>query len=272
MKNIYTIAIAIFLAANCCSQDKILSFGYAKNFVNKDSSNVAIAIDLNRIPGRSEATGSLYLVNVPLGGLPFNFYLKPTADVNLGSYTTSAANNISIGGPLGIAYLIPEGIPGNLYAALEIAPEIIAEKNLNQYLYYISPGLFLNYSYTDPGNNNIIDFGTGYKLAFGQRLQNVKTKTKNSYRKVLIPIGLSLSLWQTGGGFHRIKFTGVYKFNSVLKDDMTVNPRKDNSYTLLKLDFYIIRQLGINMTYNAGYEEPLFKKTNSLSFGITLAR
>lgn len=271
-KNIFLISLAL-VSLTAKAQDKILSIGYSKNFVNKDSSNFAIQFDLNRTTGKSENAGSFYLVNTPIKSTPFDFYLKPTADVNIGSYTTSAPNNISVGLPFGFAYEVPKFGKGLFTTSLEFSTDAVAEKSLQQYLYYFSPGVTVSYSYVDPENNNIIDIGVGTYFSNGKRLQNIKTKVKNTYQKVTIPLSVSMNLFKNiPKNFYRLKFTGIYKYSDIKKDDRLITPDRDKNFVLLKLDYFFIKQLGINITYNAGYEEPLFKKVNSLSFGITLAR
>ncbi|MDB5223384.1 MAG: hypothetical protein JWN83_2051 [Chitinophagaceae bacterium] len=254
-------------------QDRILSFGYSKNFIDKDSSNFAIQIDLNRIPGKTESAGSFYVVNTIVGKTPFGFYLKPTADINIGSYTTLAPNNISVGLPFGFSFDIPKFSPGLFSASLEFSPDFVGEKTFSQYLCYFSPGVVVNYSLVPHTTAEIIDIGAGIYKSYGKRMQSTKTKTTNKYQKITIPVAIGLSLFKnTAKNFHRLKFAGVYKYNHVQKDNTLITPNVFNSYVLLKLDYYFIKNLGVNFTFNSGREEPLFKRVKSLSFGITLAR
>ena len=273
MKYLFSIALMLGIFSICKSQDKILAIGYAKNFVNKDSSNVSFTVDLNRVPGKTESGGSYYIVNTAIGKTPLDFYLKPTADVNLGTYTTSAPNNISAGLPLGVSYEFNTNKNfGYLALSGEFSSDGVAEKKLDQYLYYFSPGIILNYTFYDTSKfQNLIDFAIGGYYSFGTRLQNVKTKIKNAYNKFYVPISLSMSLLKNKT-FYRIKLSSIYKYNYILNDDQIITPDKNRNFFLFKLDYYFIKQLGFNLTYNNGYEEPLFKKVHSLSFGITLAR
>lgn len=257
------------------AQDRIFAVGYTKNFVDNDSSNVSFSIDLNRMPGKSEGTGTFYLVNAPFFE-KINLFVKPTADVNLGSYTTLAANNVSIGLPVGFSRKLNQDNPnatwGTLWGSIEIGPDLIADKTFQNYLYYLSSGVTLNYSYTSE-KETIIDFGIGFKYGFGERLQSVETNTKNDYEKFIIPIGLAFNAFKSKDAtYHHLKLSGIYKYNHILKDDQTLFPNKNNSYIQVKLDYYFISQLGLNITYTSGYEEPLFKKVNSIALGITLAR
>jgi len=268
-----TISI-VLLSLPSISQDRIFAIGYTKNFVNSDSSNISFTIDLNRMPGKTEGAGTYFLVNIP-SFEKINFFVKPTADVNLGSYTTLAANNVAIGLPIGLSRLLsvnPNAKWGTLWASFEVGPDFIADKSFDNYLYYVSPGVILNYSHTSK-KETVIDFGIGFKYGFGERLQSVKTKERNSYKKYIIPIGLAFNTFKSkDDSYHHLKLSGIYKYNHILKDDPTISPDKDRSYLQFKLDYYFISQLGLNITYTSGYEEPLFKKVNSLAFGITLAR
>lgn len=269
------VIIVTLLSLPSISQDRIFAIGYTKNFVNSDSSNVSFTIDLNRMPGKSEGAGTFYLVNTPTFE-KINFFVKPTADVNLGSYTTLAANNVSIGLPIGLSRKLNKDNPnstwGTLWGSFEIGPDFIADKTFDNYLYYISPGVTLNYSYTST-KETVLDLGIGFKYGFGERLQSVKTKSKNTYNKYIIPIGLAFNAFKSkDDSYHHLKLSGIYKYNHIIKDDQTISPAKDRNYLQLKLDYYFISQLGLNITYTSGYEEPLFKKVNSIAFGITLAR
>lgn len=255
------------------SQDRIFSIGYAQNFINEDSSNFSFSIDLNRIPGKSEAGGNYLPVNEPVFE-EVNFFIKPTADVNLGSYTTLAANNVSVGFPIGLSRLLlnANSTVGVLWGSFEIGPDFIADKSFDNYLYYASPSVNLNYSFTSR-KQTVIDLGIGLKYGFGKRLQNVTTKVENSYRKYIIPVGIAINAIRSKDEtYHHIKFSGIYKFNYLLEDDSILFPKKGQVYTQLKFDYYFTGQIGINITYTAGYEEPLFKKVNSIAIGITLAR
>ncbi|SDF77902.1 hypothetical protein SAMN05421827_101516 [Pedobacter terrae] len=268
-------AIALLFSLPSMSQDRIFSIGYTKNFISSDSSNVSFTIDLNRIPGKSEGPGTFYLINIPALE-KLNFFVKPTADVNLGSYTTLTANNVSIGLPLGFSRKLNKDTPnttwGTLWGSFEIGPDFIADKTFNNYLYYLSPGFALNYSYTST-NETVVDFGVGFKYGFGKRLQSVETKATNSYGKYVIPIGLALNAFKAkDDSYHHLKLSGIYKYNHILKDELSIGTGKDKNYLQFKLDYYFMSQLGINVTYTSGYEEPLFKKVNSLAFGITFAR
>jgi hypothetical protein len=267
--------IILYLPIFGIAQDRIFSIGYTQNFVSKDSSNISFTVDLNRIPGKSEAGGGYFIVNAPLEQTKYNIFLKPTADINIGSYTTLAANNISIGLPFGFSRKInpdnPNSTSGVLWGSLELGPDFIADKTFDNYLYYFSPGLSLNYSHSSK-KETIIEIGLGFKYGFGERLQSVETEQKNSYTKYIIPLGVAINLLKSkDDSFHHIKFSGIYKYNYILKD-ASIFTKKSNIYSQLKLDYYFVSQFGINITYSAGYEEPLFKEVNSIAFGITFAR
>jgi hypothetical protein len=268
---IYITFFLIFLT-NSYAQDRIFSFGYTTNFVAKDSTNFSLTVDVNRMPGKSEAAGTYFLYN-QTAFEKVNFFIKPTADINLGTYTTLAANNVSVGLPIGISRLLntpnPDNTKGNILASIEIGPDFIADKSFNNYLYYISPGLTFNYIFQSK-KEFIFDLGFGIKYGIGQRVQTIEPKDNYTYNKYIVPIGIAISAFKSEKDFHYLKFGGIFKYNRVLEDQDNV--RKSNIYTQLKLDIFAVSQLAFNITYTAGYEEPLFKQVNSLAFGITLAR
>lgn len=272
MKQLF-LFLACFATVHSFAQDRIFSFGYAKNFVNDDSSNFTFQIDLNRIPGKTESGGSFFVVNTPFGSSNFGFYLKPTADVNIGSYTTLAPNNIQVGLPFGFAYDPEKFSPGIFTLSLEFSPDFVGEKTLDQYLYYLSSGVVLNYSLVPAESAEIIEVGLGVYRSFGTRMQNVKTKVTNTYEKTFVPVVLSLSLFKNKAkAFHRVKINTAYKHNLVTNDDPAATPHATNNYLSVKTDYFFTKNLGLNFTYQAGREEPLFKQVKSLSFGLTLAR
>lgn len=265
----------LFLSTFAKAQDRIVSFGYAFNIINSDSSNYAIQVDLNRIRGLSEAAGSYFLVNTPLPGnkFPLRFYLKPTADVNIGSGTSLLPNNISVGLPFGFAHKFKNTSNGTFFLAAELSPEFVGDKTLSQYLYYVSPGLVLNYGIVPDKKATNIDLSIGIYRAFGRRMHDVKTKVKNDYGKISVPVALSISLFKNNkDDFHYVKLTGVYKHNYIMEDNFTINPNKTNNFMNFKLDFFPIKKLGLNFSYSSGRDEPLFKQVKSFIAGFTFAR
>lgn len=266
------LSVLLLCSATAKGQDRIISFGYSKNFVSKDSSNFALQIDINRVPGKTETGGGYYIVNESFStDSDWGYYIKPTADVNVGTYTTSAPNNISIGLPIGISYDPPKFSRGLFIFSGELVPDLVADKSFQSYLYYLSAGLVAQYGLVPKGSGENIDITIAGYYSRGKRIQDVKGKIKNDFGKFTIPIILQLSLWRAKADFFRIKFAGTFKYNNLFKDDRLVT-QQHNNYWSMKLDFYIIKKLGLNITYNTGYEEPLFRKINALSFGITLAR
>jgi hypothetical protein len=272
MKNLFCLLLLCCTLGVYC-QDKLLAFGYTKNIINPDSSNIGISIDLNRVPGKVEKSGGYMLVNEEIGTSNSSFYVKPTADINVGSATTSLPNNISIGLPFGLTWYIPKFSKGLFNASIEFSSDIVADKSLDKYLYYFSPGLTLFYSFVAKKDNTTIDFGLGGYYSSGTRQQDIKTKVKNAYQKFSVPISLGISTFKNQvKDFFRVKISASYKYNDVFKDERLITPNNDNNYINLKLDYFFIKKLGLNFSFNSGYEEPLFKKVKSWSIGFTLAR
>ncbi|MGQ0740045.1 MAG: hypothetical protein ACT4OJ_13420 [Bacteroidota bacterium] len=253
------------------SQERIFSIAYAKNYIYPDSTNYTVQLDFNRNPSKSEAAGTYWLLNEAIGG-NFGVFIRPTADVNVGSGTTVAPNNISISLPAGIAY---DGtIKGDIFSfSVEVFPEIVSDKSLNNHLRYISKGLGAVYSHTSHSEQFVIDISSGLYWAHGTRLRDIKSKLKNKYGRFLFPVFLNSSILKSkDSSFYKIKLNAYYKYNNVFKDDPNIITDKTMNYFYARLDFYVIKNLGISIVYNNGNEEPLFKKVKSFSFGLTLAR
>ncbi len=88
------------------------------------------------MPAQSEKAGGYYFES-PVWG----YYLKPTLDINLGSSVTSAPNNISIGVPIGLVYDFSnreKRFPGIVSFYIEGSPEMVADQNMQNILYYFS--------------------------------------------------------------------------------------------------------------------------------------
>lgn len=261
-------AFLVMSSISILAQERIVSFGYGKTFVDDDSSTFVITFDLNRIPGSSEKGGGYFFINEPIGDSKLGYYLKPSMDLNIGSGTSSAPNNISLGFPFGLAYDFIETSAGIFTLNLEFAPEGVSDKSLANTLLYFSMGPFLQYEFTEKKYSVYIATGANYAL--GNRY--ISEASDNSYRRLNFPTYLKFRCWsfKKDPTKYRIHLSSIYKNNRVLKD--TESSEQNYSYLNFKFDFYLIPTLGINITYNNGHEEPLFKRNNSISFGITLAR
>lgn len=264
------------------SQEKIFSLGYGKTFVKNDSTTINISFDLNRIPGQSEKAGGYYFLNEVLGNSRWGYYIKPTMDVNIGSGVTSAPNNISVGLPVGLVYDFPKNNLGVFSWYIDGSPEIVADKAFTNNLYYFSINTYLKYEYFD--SSILLNVITGASNANGIRHQILSEEhLKDSYGRVTIPLYLKLVTWnastkrvvngvEKGKDFKRISWTNSFKFNHIYSDNTVVNQEDNYTFFSSKLDFYITPNFGINITYFNGNEEPIFKRTNSITFGVALAR
>lgn len=273
----YLTCIAVFLSSlSVYGQEKLFALGYTQTFVTNDSSTLGFTLDLNRIPGQSEKAGGVYLLNNTIGSTKFGYYIKPTADVNVGSSVSSAPNNISVGMPIGLAYDIPKTPIGIFTAYLDVSPELVADKGFRNNLYYLSQNLYVKYELNSSVLINLIG---GLSHATGNRDQYEVGTSR--YRRFTIPAYLKMAFWNDTSrkekAFKRISWITTYKYNSVYADytnPVTNDGAKGKSYNFVssKFDFYITPNFGINVTYFNGFEEPLFKRNNSLSLGVSFAR
>jgi len=283
MKKQALFLIVFFLSsAIVYGQERIFSLGYGKTFVTDDSSTINITFDLNRIPGQSEKAGGYYFLNEIFNNSRWGYYIKPTMDVNIGSGVTSAPNNISVGLPIGVVYDFKKNNLGIFSWYIDGSPELVADKAFTNNLYYFSLNTYLKYEFLD--KNILLNIIAGVSNANGVRNQIFpKGNETDKYGRLTIPLYLKFVAWnastkrtvngvQKGKDFKRISWTNSLKFNHIYSDNKTVNKETDYTFFNSKLDFYITPNLGINVTYFNGNEEPIFKRNNSITFGLTLAR
>lgn len=283
MKKQSLLLIAFFTCIGTTyGQERIFSLGYGKTFVKEDSSTVSIIFDLNRIPGQSEKAGGYYFLNEVIKKSRWGYFIKPTMDVNIGSAIASAPNNISIGLPIGVVYDFKKNSIGIFSWYFDCSPEVVADKVFTNNLYYFSLNTYLKYEFLD--NRILLNVIAGISNANGARNQILpKGDETDKYGRLTIPLYLKLVAWnastrrivngvQKGKDFKRISWISSLKFNHIYSDNKAVN--KETNYTFFnsKLDFYIAPNFGINVTYFNGNEEPIFKRNNSITFGLTLAR
>lgn len=254
-------------------QESLFSFGYGKTFVTTDSSTINLTIDLNRIPGKSESLGGIFFANEPLGGSnsKWGYYWKPTIDVNLGSGVSSAPNNIAIGTTFGFANDLSKAKAGIFTFLFEISPEIIADKSFNNKLHYVSIGPYIDYEFLQGGFLLHALVGLNNANGFRQQIE----KKEYAYGRLTMPIIIKMAFWPTshkGKDYKRISLSNRVKLNKIYKDDFTITKQKNYFFNSTKFDFYFLPNVGVNFTYNYGYEEPVFKKNNAYSIGLTIAR
>lgn len=258
-------------------QERLFAVGFGKTFVSDDSTNLSFNLDLNRIPGKSEGGGGFFFMNRNLGASRWRMYIKPTLDINIGSGVSSAPNNISVGTPIGFAYDFEQGQKklGLLSFFIELAPEIVADKTMAGALYYLSASPYIKYSFVDRVE---IDLLTGVSMANGSRDQ--PETDLEYYGRFTVPFYLKFKAIQGVAKkgkpdekkFKRLCLTTSVKYNRILEDDKVITPEDTYWFCNTKLDIYITPNLGLNLTYNNGHEEPLFKRNNAISVGIVLAR
>jgi len=264
------IFVLVFLVSGF-GQEKLFSIGYGKTFISGDSSTFSFSLDLNRIPGKSETAGG-YFINEVIGKSQWGYYVKPSMDINIGSSISSAPNNISVAIPIGLVYDAPKfnNNEGILSLYIEGAPEAISDKSFKNFLYYFSFGPFIKYEFNM--SNLLLDLQTGISNAYGVRNQN-KIRNDN-YGRITIPLYFKFTCWNAKDKkvYRRIQIVNTLKYNLIYSDDFTLFNDKKYFFNNTKFDFYITSYFGLNISYNFGNEEPLFKKNNSISFGLTLAK
>lgn len=275
------VIISVLTCSYSYGQEKILSIGYAKTFVSNDSTALNISFDLNRIPGQKEKAGGYYFVNEVLKG-KWGYYVKPSLDVNIGSSVSSAPNNISVGLPVGIVYDFTKTKLGIFSWYLEGSPELVADKDLTNNLYYFSQNTYLKYELLS--DKILLNILLGITNANGLRTHTINDEYQSdSYGRLTFPIYSKVLFWnasnkrtvngiQKGKDFKRIHWTNTLKLNHVYKDSEIINAETNYTFFSSKIDFYFIPNLALNVTYNNGNQEPVFKRNNSLSFGLTLAK
>lgn len=275
------VLLSVYFCSSLFGQERILSIGYSKTFVSDDSSALNISFDLNRIPGQKERAGGYYFVNDVLKG-QWGYYIKPSMDVNIGSSVNSAPNNISVGLPLGIVYDFNKINLGLFSWYFEVSPEIVADKNLTNNLYYFSQNSYLKYEFFN--NKYLINLLIGITNANGVRTQVATDGTQTDpYGRLTFPIYSKVLFFNAstkrvvkgiakGKDYKRIHWTNTLKFNHIYKDNNIINTKSGYTFFSSKLDFYFIPNLALNITYNNGNQEPIFERNNSLTLGLTLAK
>ncbi|WP_109300877.1 hypothetical protein [Aquimarina sp. AU474] len=268
---IFTLVICL-LCASSYSQVKLFSIGYGKTFVSNDSTTVNLTLDLNRIPGQSERAGGYYFVNDVIGTKGWGYYIKPTIDVNIGSGVSSSPNNISLGVPIGLVYDFKKSDIGIFSFYLEGSPEMIADKTFKNNLHYLSINAYFKYEFLN--DDILIDVWSGVTNANGVRNQ-IELET-DSYGRLTIPFFLKMNFWNAISPkerkYRRVNWISSLKYNYVYEDNPLINQDDNYFYFSSKLDIYITPNVGFNVTYSNGQEEPLFKRNNAISFGVTLAK
>ncbi|OXB21479.1 hypothetical protein B0A80_16925 [Flavobacterium tructae] len=246
----------------------MIFLGYTKNYFEKDSTNITLNFDLNRIPGSSEKNTDTYLYNENMKNEKFGLYVKPTADINIGSGTTTAPNNISVALPFGIAY---DSTP---FAQLsfEIGPEIVGDKNFDNYLIYGNTGVYYRWEYK---KKVLVNLAAGAGMAHGTRTYLDEKKKANGYSRFTVPLYFKFGFWngeKNGVPYQKLQLVNSFKFNNVFEDNDLITPEPNMIFNTTRIDLYLNANFAITAQYQYGQEEPLFKKLKTMSFGITLAK
>ncbi len=152
----------LLLAQNLFAQERLFFLGYTDNYISDDSTNFTLNFDLNRIPGATEKAGGTFFYNDLLReNSKWRFYVKPSADINIGTGTTTAPNNVNVGVPLGFAY---DGIELS-ELAFEASPEFVGDKTFDNFLIYGSVGAYFKVEFK---RNTLLDISTGFTFSNGK--------------------------------------------------------------------------------------------------------
>jgi hypothetical protein len=286
MKRSVFLLMLLFGTFQALGQERLFSIGYGRTIVTNDSSTLSFTVDINRVPGKSETQGGYYFANNNIyGWKDWGWYAKPSLDINLGSTTTTAANNVAIATPIGLTLDIDPTSVGLFTLNIEAAPEVVSDRTFNNSLYYASIGPFLRYSNV---KNILLDATAGFSYANGIRDQR-REKISDRYSRVTFPLFVKFACWNDtsttitrkadgtkikspGKAFRRISVVNTVKYNVIAADNEATTTDNRYFYNNTKVDVYLTPNVAFNVTYNYGYEEPLFKKMHSLAFGITVAR
>lgn len=279
MKRVWIIVIVlIYVPKVGQGQAKIFGLGYGKSFVTSDSTTFNLTVDLNRVPGQTEKSGGVYFVNNNFRNTGhWGYYAKPNMDINIGSGVSSSPNNVSLGLPLGIVYDFDYSNAGIISWYIEVSPDLVADKDFTNNLYYISLNTFLKYEVQH--KQLLINLITGITNANGARSQT-NIKETSGYGRLTVPLYIMIVGWNAtvdkeGGNertFKRINWVNALKFSYIYSDASSINSSDVYGYLTSRLNIYLTPNVGLNCTYSNGKDEPFFKRNNAVTIGISLAR
>lgn len=265
----------LLVGTACFAQENVFSVGFGKTFVSKDSSNINVTFAINNVPGSTSSAGNYYIVNSPLKG-NWGWYLKPVADINLGSAVASAPNNLSFSLPIGFSYDFNKLGDFIMTGYLEAAPAMVSDRDFNNKLYYGSLGVYLKGA--DTGPKVEFTFLAGLALADGSRVE--KNDPDHSYTRLGFPVYLTFSCWKASykhGNddpkvFNRVALKHTFKYNRIFDDSPAQMSRSDYFLNSSEVDFYLTPNFGLKFTYSNGFDEPVFVANNAYTIGIVLAK
>lgn len=220
MKKVLTVVFTVLAPLLGYSQNQLISISYGYDYA-LDTTGVGISIDLNRKLAAKETEGIYWVYkNLPRGSYKegesclSNWFLtlRPTIDANLGSSTSLAPNNISIGLPVSLGYdfekfgFINRNGADNHTFLFQLEPKFISDRDFENALYVVEPGAFWNVTINRTGVDRTvgpvgvkaIDFTVGVKQAFGQRriykeVADVPGSAKgHDYSRLSIPFQLEV--------------------------------------------------------------------------------
>jgi hypothetical protein len=257
MQKELSIILIIFLVGTLYPQEKIASIGVGLNIKNNDSITYNFSFSFNRTPAVEEDAGpSLKVFQL---GKSTIFSLRPSSQVDVGNGVENSPNNLFFDLELeGLSRIHNLKTTNILY---EFAPSISADKNFYTGLLYSSLGvklLYYNYPsdyafYVLPG----INFDLVRRVVKG-------TSPYGSFR-IDGTLDFNLKIKKL------INFTILSKLFYIRNDASVIaNGTYGNLTASIDFKFPFYNKLGLSAKYSIGYDQPLYKKVNSISFGISL--
>lgn len=257
------------------SQENVFSIGFGKTLVSKDSSNINVTFEINNVPGSTSGPGNYYFVNQNLKN-NLGWYLKPVADVNLGSAVASAPNNVSFSVPIGLSYDFDKTGDFIFTGYLEASPAMVSDRDFKNKLFYANLGTYLKGATTSKKME--FTFLAGLAFADGSRVQ--ASDPDHGFSRLEFPAYLTFYCWPSSYqhkndkavDFKRIALKHTFKYNRVFNDSPVQMSRNDYFLNSSEADFYFTPNLGIKFTYSNGFDEPVFVNNNAYTIGIVLAK
>jgi hypothetical protein len=238
-------------------QTKIADLGFGIKPGN-EKGIFSFSFSFNRTEATEEDAGGYLWSKNPVLGKHDRVYLKPSAEANLGN-VESSPNNILLELPL--QYTIKTK-PGRSFF-FDLAPAFNASNTLDTGLYYIETGpQYLIYN-----TSNSVGFFVLPEFLFQLGKRYNKT-VDNIFYRFTPSLQTSLLLVQNEDKTHRLEITTSIKLFFVDNDKLAP---KNSMHLFSGSASYKLKNVPIGFTfkYINGYDQPLFKKLNAFTFGVS---
>lgn len=252
----FIISWFIIVSAAFC-QEKLVDIGTGIKF-NPDSIAFSLSFSFNRTASSESEQGPYIIVHK---GFTRNhvWALKPSFESNIGSGTTSSPDNIDL--DLGFQY--------NMHLAktsillVNFAPTASCDKDFTTALMYPSLGIKYLYYYYGVSRQFRFYVLPGFNFDYGKR------RTNSSMLPPFYRANLSLQIQTTLASCLDIGLNSqIYK----IKNDTTVIADGTYGNMALSATYRFAKKFGLTTKYSLGYNQPLFKKINTLTIGLAWYR